>query len=480
MEYTVTSLKKTAKAVREALKERGITVKSAATRSLWAYTLAGHQKFESLVEQARRDSYISLLADPTRMVEWCEAREKPITRDVAESLINEVLGDQEFPPRPQYRTPGGLTVKVYDSDAYPAFQHYPSQDRPQRAFVRMDKDGYVDVGYDLSLDGNVAPEEQRLLTLTWDILPELNGEDINNLLRHLAPFLERVHAGHKYEWDGHAVVGQITEEAFDAYTTITEVLMDIEPTYPPITVETMIARGVDLKRVWLPQMSLQQVVKTLQTGSTPVVGMVGDVRDGVIYLARIMFNGSPDVPEHIVAALFEEGEIGFSELMDYCQRTGLEFPITPPEMKFDEDTEVYVVEVPRTGSPSAFATTRGELVKIALEVDVFEYDYFTPHSAEQAFGEDRVDWPEGLEVMLAEYPYVIRRSLPGGIEQLFAPLTADSLYDSALNVLGSELSAFHAFDSLDALEAFVANTRSTEIRVAAAHLLANYRKVVGI
>lgn len=159
MEYTVTSLKETAKAVREALKAQGINVKSSASRSLWAYTLAGHQKFEALVEQARKDQYICLWAVPSRMVEWGEAREKPITREVAEAVINDVLGEQEFPPLPQYETPGGLTIKVYASDSYPAFEHYPSQERPQRAFIRMDQGGYVDVGYELSLDGSVAPEE---------------------------------------------------------------------------------------------------------------------------------------------------------------------------------------------------------------------------------------------------------------------------------------------------------------------------------
>lgn len=59
-------------------------------------------------------------------------------------------------------------------------------------------------------------------------------------------------------------------------------------------------------------------------------------------------------------------------------------------------------------------------------------------------------------------------------------MTADSLYASALKVLGTGLEVFHAFDSLDALEGFVTNTQSTELKVAAAHLLASYRKAVGI
>lgn len=158
-----------------------------------------------------------------------------------------------------------------------------------------------------------------MLTLTWDIKPELNGDEINALLRGITPELERVHAGHHIEWNGYTKVGQLTEEAFDAYTEITQELVDMTPIYTPITVATMVEQGVDLNRLWLPSMSLQQVVKALQTGDTPVVGLVGDVRAGVLYLARIMFNSYSDVPEHIVAALYAEGEVGFEELMDYCQ-----------------------------------------------------------------------------------------------------------------------------------------------------------------
>lgn len=65
-ELTEGQLKATGKALRSLLSSRGISVKSAATRKMWAYTLLGHPRFESLVAQARAEGYIEVRPNPER------------------------------------------------------------------------------------------------------------------------------------------------------------------------------------------------------------------------------------------------------------------------------------------------------------------------------------------------------------------------------------------------------------------------------
>jgi hypothetical protein len=58
--------------------------------------------------------------------------------------------------------------------------------------------------------------------LWWDVPPNLSGRGCAEVFGELKPFLERVAAGHELGWDGHNVVGKLTEDVREAYEGIEE------------------------------------------------------------------------------------------------------------------------------------------------------------------------------------------------------------------------------------------------------------------
>lgn len=89
MKFSVDTLKLSAKIARDLCAANGIDVKAASARKMWAFTLIGHERFESLVEQARTNGELDLPPNAERMVQWGKSHRKDISLDAANKIISE-------------------------------------------------------------------------------------------------------------------------------------------------------------------------------------------------------------------------------------------------------------------------------------------------------------------------------------------------------------------------------------------------------
>lgn len=99
----------------------------------------------------------------------------------------------------------------------PLFERYEGQLKPQPAFLELDpQNGSVRFGTDLEVGNGVPMDVWHHRVLRWDVPPNLTGRGCAEVYGEMSPLLEQVASGHSIEWDGHNMVGRMTEAAREA------------------------------------------------------------------------------------------------------------------------------------------------------------------------------------------------------------------------------------------------------------------------
>jgi len=116
-----------------------------------------------------------------------------------------------------------------EAEIAPLHEQYPGQFKTQPAFLELDPaKGTVRLGTNLVIGNGVPMDVWFHRVLWWDVPPTLTGRGCAEVFGELKPLLERVADGHELDWDGHNVVGKLSDDAREAYEAIEERLRDAQ------------------------------------------------------------------------------------------------------------------------------------------------------------------------------------------------------------------------------------------------------------
>lgn len=114
---------------------------------------------------------------------------------------------------------------AHAADLLPVYWQHPRQSYPQPAFIYMSEEGRVWADYIEDPDGRtVTMDVHHRRTLRWSIPESITGQALDELLETITPLLDRVHAGHSIEWDGHNNKGRLDDDAAAASEEIEGVI----------------------------------------------------------------------------------------------------------------------------------------------------------------------------------------------------------------------------------------------------------------
>lgn len=110
-----------------------------------------------------------------------------------------------------------LTIALgHLTDFAPLFRQYAGQVQPQPAYITLDESGRVTAVVDGTVGSGVPADVFHRRTLRWAIDPDLSANEIDSLVRHVRPLLERVAEGHEVTWQGGERVGRLSGDAESA------------------------------------------------------------------------------------------------------------------------------------------------------------------------------------------------------------------------------------------------------------------------
>tara|TARA_Y100000593_G_scaffold61037_1_gene113129 strand:+ start:213 stop:761 length:549 start_codon:yes stop_codon:yes gene_type:complete len=110
--------------------------------------------------------------------------------------------------------------------------HHQDQAEPQPGRIWLHIGGRIVCGYDADPD-SVTLAVHHGETRQYAISPYVSRTELDEILKHLMPLMERVLAGLTREWDGRNYVGRMTEDAAEADEDIRDWLDDWLDRYEP-------------------------------------------------------------------------------------------------------------------------------------------------------------------------------------------------------------------------------------------------------
>jgi hypothetical protein len=114
-----------------------------------------------------------------------------------------------------------ITIPTYTADnPLPIYWLYPLQENPQPAYIQLTDEGVFEAIYDPELPGEVPPDVWEGRTLQWRVPSNLTFEDLNAILKELAPLAEAVYAGTNHDWDGNNYADRLSKDAHQAAAEI--------------------------------------------------------------------------------------------------------------------------------------------------------------------------------------------------------------------------------------------------------------------
>ena len=110
---------------------------------------------------------------------------------------------------------------------YPLYHHQDQTD-PQPGRIWLPIGGRIVCGYDADPE-SVTMAVHHGTTRQYDITPYISRTNLDGVLDHLKPLLQRVAAGLTRKWDGSNHIGRMTEDAAEAEEDIRYWLDHYEP-----------------------------------------------------------------------------------------------------------------------------------------------------------------------------------------------------------------------------------------------------------
>lgn len=145
----------------------------------------------------------------------------------------------------------------------PLFHRYPQQTEPQSAFIEITEEGTVSADWNGEIGNAIPCTVYHGRTLRVAVSPRAKGAD---LARYLSgdglPLLERVHQGHRVEWDGSNNVGHLDEDAAQAFQELEGALQEMPEAIVWPVAEYL--QALALSELWPVDKSLSQAVELLQ------------------------------------------------------------------------------------------------------------------------------------------------------------------------------------------------------------------------
>lgn len=111
---------------------------------------------------------------------------------------------------------------VYPTRASDLYQRFPGQHEAQPVYVSLDcRTGKLTAAWSGTVGGGVPADVWHHLTLRWKI-PALTVDAAETLLDQLEPLAQRVLDGFEARFDGHNLVGTLSDDAAEAREAISD------------------------------------------------------------------------------------------------------------------------------------------------------------------------------------------------------------------------------------------------------------------
>ena len=98
------------------------------------------------------------------------------------------------------------------------YSQHPRDTLPQPVRLELDAEGRIRVYVDPSVPNAVPGDVMKGRTLRWNLPAGILPAEVRRLLAEARPLLERIHAGHRLEWNAYEGehVGHLTADAIRA------------------------------------------------------------------------------------------------------------------------------------------------------------------------------------------------------------------------------------------------------------------------
>ena len=113
-----------------------------------------------------------------------------------------------------------MEITITETKGTELYCRYDRELKPQTCYLNLDpRDGSVCCDYSGEIGNSVPMDVYHGLRLQWRI-PALKAEAANRLMHESEPLFVRICGGFKEEWDGHNMVGKLSEDAEQASSEI--------------------------------------------------------------------------------------------------------------------------------------------------------------------------------------------------------------------------------------------------------------------
>lgn len=226
----------------------------------------------------------------------------------------------------------------------PLYRRYSGQTQPQPAFVALTEFGIVHADFSGEIGTAVPMDVWHGRTLRWTVPADVRGSALAELLQSpdTRALIERVHAGHRVEWNGSNNVGRLAEDAIQAREALERLFEDIDKDQrvPVLDVDDWLFMSCELFDHWKDGDLSTAVAEVKDEAKTEGVVLVGDIEQSLVREAEQHFEkGDQRLRAGHVAALLAAGKITQAEANSFA---GIE-----------SDGEIEVTADPSWGEASA-------------------------------------------------------------------------------------------------------------------------------
>lgn len=178
---------------------------------------------------------------------------------------------------------------------------FAPQGRPLRAYLGMTADGTVFAGFDEEPSGSVPMDVWHGRTLRWSVPPAIRGDALADFVQRddVSALLLRIRDGISVDWDGHHMIGRMTDDARDASERLQQIIdSDLRD-------DSLLAATMDV-REWLGDLStldcwppgdslITAADRIVQDARREGVELAGDVEQELLRRALDDFHDHPEV-----------------------------------------------------------------------------------------------------------------------------------------------------------------------------------------
>lgn len=204
--------------------------------------------------------------------------------------------------------------------AIPCFLKYPSQAKPQLAYIELSEHGVVTASADHDFRNAVPVSVWHDRDLRWPVDACVSGARLVAVIEQSAPLLECVHAGHTVEWDGKNMVGHLTKDAAAAFAQLEGLFSNLEPSVIVYSAAEWLWETDNLLGVWPECKTLDDAVRDAQPND-PAVVVYDDIRKAIVDEAfRWVDSRKVGLTKAHITALLNERAIIQKQANDYTEQ----------------------------------------------------------------------------------------------------------------------------------------------------------------